>query len=97
MTIPFTTWSNSAVIARSPKRHTSASPAGAGARRLQHGAQPGRAEGPLPSEVGAISMGGSSVIVVVNAASLKRLKLPGRQDRNGSTVRSEPRSCSSGW
>jgi hypothetical protein len=35
----------------------------------------------LRPEVGAISMAGSSIIVAVNAVSLKRLQLPDRADQ----------------
>jgi Cu2+-exporting ATPase len=37
----------------------------------------------LRPEVGAISMSGSSIIVAVNAVSLKRLRLPGRRGEDG--------------
>jgi P-type Cu2+ transporter len=45
----------------------------------------------LRPEVGAISMSGSSVIVALNAVSLKRLRLPGAREAS-SSEESSPRT-----
>jgi Cu2+-exporting ATPase len=50
----------------------------------------------LRPEIAAISMSGSSIIVAVNAVSLKRLKLPKDEDLGGGDSAGEPRRARGG-